>query len=195
MVGEIIVSGTGAPYAAAVDSTNRLETRSVTRSSVVDGTIDGYGYTITSGTVTLTNAAASAILHYQNDMEEDLIITELALSTDDSANGTETFVVFDIYMGATGLGSGSGSPATIINMNAASSKTLTNTSEKGAQGATVTGGTALGPFYLPIKASTVLPLEAVLPQGSGIAFRVTPPASNTSLPCNINIKTHLLTAR
>ena len=108
-----------------------------------------------------------------------------------STGGTTNVCQVSATISPTGLGSGSGNPVLVVNANLGSSKTLeTSSSEIGAEAATITGGSSGPTFQFPDKATSIFESRVTMPPGTGLAFSVTPPASNTSLVCFLGINCH-----
>lgn len=189
----IIQSGTGNGNDAGVDDTNRLLSRSVVEFGSAEAAEDGNGFLITSGLVTLTNAASSAVFWFQNEDPFELIMSRIIFSAGVSTGGTTNMCTLVGSINPSGLGSGSGNSVTAINSNFGSSNPLTLTSsEVGQQGATVTNGTTGPTFYFPDKLTSTFDSQVIIPQGTGIAFSVVPPASNTSISVAVSINVYKL---
>lgn len=188
-----IESGVGNGYKASVDTTNRIATRSIVEGGEIEAAVNGDQYYVTSGSVTLTNAAESAVIWYQNEEEFSLLLDEIIFGAAVSTGGTTNVCALSVTINPTGLTSGSSTEVIDLNANIGSSKTLiTTSSEIGAQGASVSGGTQGPIYYYPDKLTSVFEANAIIPRGTGIAISVTPPASNTSLAVNVSFRVHKL---
>jgi hypothetical protein len=186
-----IESGIGNGRLLAVDDTNRAKVRAVTESTAIEAATEGEQFIITSGSITLTNASASAVLWFQNEQDYDLIMDRIIFSAGVSTGGTTNVCTIASKINPTGLTSGASTEAIDINSNFGSTKTLdTSSSEVGAQGATIDGGNNGPAFYFPDKLTSTFETQVVLQKGTGIAFTVTPPTSNTSLAVSIAINVH-----
>jgi hypothetical protein len=186
-----ITDATGAGFAAKVDSSNRLRTRGVTSTEVNEEATLGNAYLISSGLVTLTSAAESAVLYLRNDEDDDLVLTRFIGSARASTGGSTSHALVTLYSNPTGLTGGSGSDVVPKNLNFGSTNTLLNTSELGQQGASIDGGEAFSAFVIPLEGLSSEGSSIVLPKGASIGISVVPPTGNTSLTVGIGINAHL----
>lgn len=186
-----IESGAGQSYVLEIDKTLRAKTRSVIESGAVEAAVDGHQFIVTSGNVTLTSASASAVFWYQNEEDFSLLMDRIIFSAGVSTGGTTNVCAVNATINPTGLGSGSSTEIIDVNSNFGSSRKLdTSSSEIGAEAATVTGGTAGPGFQFPDKLTSTFGTQIFMPKGTGIAFAVTPPASNTSIVVSVGINVH-----
>lgn len=178
-------------FVASVDNTHRLLTRTVSKDESIDAILRGDGFAIETTVVNLNTATASAILLYQNDENRDLIAVELGLNFSDSTGSATDAVAVDIATGTDlVMIGGSSNPVITGSLIIGTPSTLDNTSEIGAQGASITGGFSTRSYFKSGITSddTVF---AVFPKGSAIAITVTPPAGNSSMDVNIDITVYL----
>lgn len=187
-----IEDGTGAGYLAKVSSENRILADSVTRSEREQEAISGDAYLIGTGFVTLTSANQSALLYFQNDNNFDLVITRFLIGVRASTGGAENHIRGVLIKNPTGMSAGSGSPLLAPNINFGSSNTLTLTSEIGAEGASLTGGSTFAAVVAPVEQLTTEAASTIIPKGSSIGVNIIPPSSNTSLQVSVGINTHRL---
>lgn len=187
-----IQDGSGGGYEMGVDSSNRALTRAITEGEAFEALGKGDHYAVTSGAITLTNTSANAMLYFQNDEDKDILIDRIIVNTDDSTGGTDDQFILTLYKNPDGLTSGAGTDVTQVNTNFGSSNTLNLISEKGAAGATVSGGAAVGTWRIenPTR-HRVINVRLLLPKGSSIAIAYTPPASNTSMVAICAMNVHL----
>ena len=190
MAGGIIKDGTGSGDTAKVDTTNRLNTRTVVSCTIHEAAEAGDAVFVSSGAITLTSANQSAILWYQNDECRDVLVTEVFFSVGSSTGGTGS-VSFAFRKNATGLSSCVGD-ALFTNPNFGSSTEVAATSERGAEAATVTGGCATAAFFIALDGTTTLPATLVIPKGKSISVQVTPPAGNSSVVVAVALRSHLI---
>ena len=116
--------------AAEVNSKNRLETASVSTEVSVDSILSGDGYEISSGTVTLTNAAESGIIYYENREDRNLVVIFATLSLGNPVGATDDFVTFRSTVGNNvSMTGGTGVPADTVNLVVGNQSTLDNDSE------------------------------------------------------------------
>jgi hypothetical protein len=186
-----IQDGTGKGYEAEIDSTNRLKTRAVIEDEWVEALSKGDHYAITSSPITLTAATASAMMWFRNDNDEDLLIDRVILNSADSTGGTVDVLVLQPVVNPTAMASGSGNDVTQVNTNLGSSKELTLTSEKGLEGASLTGGSVAAAWNIENPTNhRVLDVRFLVPKGSSIGFNIIPPASNTSMVVSVSVNAH-----
>jgi hypothetical protein len=186
-----IDDGTGDGFQAKVDYTNRLSTRSITVEEEVEASLLGNSYIISSGDITLTNATKNAVFFYKNKENFELEISKIVFSAGVSTGGTTNLCALYTVFDPSGLSSGSGSEVDFYNYNLGSSNTIDTThSEKGAVGASVTGGDEIPVAYFSDKKTSYINTHYTMPKGTAIAFSVTAPASNTSLSVNVSIEAH-----
>jgi hypothetical protein len=112
------------------------------------------------------------------------------ISTGATTNGTTSTVLGVIVKNPTTMAAGSGNPVLAPNVNFGSSNELTLTSEIGAQGASLTGGSNLAAIYAPVEQLTVAEASTILPKGASIGVTITPPASNTSITVSVGLNVH-----
>jgi hypothetical protein len=188
---EIIRDGTGTGYVAKVDGNNRIHTEAVTIEAQEWHAIRGEGYNITSDTVNLTSANDSAVLYVKSNETLDLLISGLFYQLGASTGGSGEAVI-DVDLNPTaGTIISDATAATSTNRNAGSTKTLVADVYKGGEGKTATGGTLLFSSYASgVSRVALSPVGGVvLPKGTSLAVRITPPASNTSLNVQVALQT------
>lgn len=189
----IISSGGSNSDKWIVDNTGRGKTRSITEGGEIEAANNGDAHIITSGEITLTSANPSAVLWYQNQEGFDLVFDRFIFTSDVSTGGTTNLCKIGLTLEATGLSGGSSSEAIDINTKIGSSTSLNMTqSEIGAEAATVSGGSTGQSFRFKDEDTHVYETRAILPRGVGVAFLVTPPASNTSLIVSLTMNVHRL---
>lgn len=175
-----IKDGTGKGFAVGVTSNNRLLTSTVNESIFANAAETGDAYFVGTPTLTLTNAAESALFFIKNN-EDDKLIFENFFSTANATTGaTQQIYTVNWYKNPTSISTVTAT--TPLNQNFGSSNTLLATTIYGAQGATFTGGTLVASLVLPIAEFNQIPANLVLPKGSSFGVSITPPAGNTSLP-------------
>ncbi len=187
-----IEDGTGLGYTTKVSEGNRLLTDGVTRSEREEEAIKGEAYLIGTGFVTLTSANQSAVLYFQNDNDFSLVVTKFLISVRASTGGTENHIRGVIVKNPTGITSGAATDLLAPNINFGSSNTLTLTSEIGAEGAALTGGSSFAAVVAPVEAITTEGSSTIIPKGSSIGVNIIPPPSNTSLQVSVGINAHRL---
>lgn len=189
----IVEDGKGTGYSAQVDTTQRLRTRSVSEDPSIEATFNGDHYAITSGAIDLTSTSPSAMMYFINNEEFPLLIDRIILNSTDSVGGTVDEFFFALFSNCTGMTNGNGNEATQVNTNFSSNNTLNITSEKGAEGASLTGGTQVAGWRIenPTR-MRIINVRWVFEKGAGIGVRITPPDSNTSMNTTVALNGHLV---
>lgn len=189
----VIKDGKGGGKFAEVDSTNKLATRSITTEEWKEALELGDHYGITSGQVTLTSACTSAVLFFTNNEDQTLIVDRLLINSDDSCGGSVDNLIVGFTKNGTSISCGSGNDPIQVNTNFGSSNTLCITGERGAEGATICGGSNFGALRIenPTRHRGV-DVRFLIPKGSSLGIRITPPAGNTSMVVVFSINVHKL---
>lgn len=173
--------GRGRGFLGSIDSTNRLETHSATVEEERIATVEGDAYQIGSAIVAFTAATESAILYVKNTSTKSMIVDRLRLHLGTATNGTGDWTLGIIRNPTAGTIISTATAATPLNVNHGSSKEPTGVFYRGVQGATFTDGTVSA---FPIKSSgdgiIVFPFGRILPTGSSIGIRLTPPTGTTA---------------
>lgn len=192
----ITLLGGSKRFAAEVDKTFRLLTRTVAENSFVDAAKRGEGFGVLTSDITLTTAGESALLYYQNDEPYNMIVQQVDLSISDSLAGaalnTRNTCTLYLHPGiGVGMTGGTGTPAFVSNAIVGAPAQFENTSEQGQQGAVITGS----PAGIPIRAKSgqtlTFPLLGILPKGAVAAFSFIPPVGNTNIKVSIAINAYL----
>jgi len=169
----IIEDGTGAGYKQKVNANNRAYVNAVTESEEVEGVHRGDAYNINTGEVSLTSTSASGVLYIQNNENEDLVITAVAVgvSSGGTVNDSTRVQIVRNPTGGTLI-----SDATSVDQNQGrnfgSSKTLTINAYKGAEGKTVTGGNNIALLFMQAGSRLFASLNFELTKGDSIAVTV-----------------------
>jgi hypothetical protein len=185
----VIVDGSGKGNRLKVDATNKAQTRSVSQDEQKEATVCGDAYIIGSGVITLTSACQSAMIYLKNNEDRDLVLSNIIVHSGASTCGAENVALVTVQRNPTGLSGGACTTAT--NNNFGSNNTLTADITAGAEAATLTAGTAMGSFYVPIQTWFETEISWGLPKGASVGLLVTPPASNSSLKIGITIESYL----
>lgn len=179
-----ILDGTGQGKSAKVDATNRLYTNSVSKPNIDQAIYDGYGYNLSTGSITLTSANESGVFYLKNTGELPLVVKVIgfALGATTGGSGNGTFRMYKDISAASTLVTGALALSNNVNRNFGNTRTLDGTTYKGVEGATATGGTLAGvstrsDFSQPFRFEDAI---IVLPKGTSIAATYQPPTSNTS---------------
>ena len=137
-----IKDATGSGYGARVDMNNRLQTRAASLGMADQRGLDGYGYTLNTGNITLTDGSESAVAYLKYTGSLRLHVDAVVVGIG-ALSGTVSNVAY-----LTGVRNPTGgtvisgaSPGDMnINRNFGSANSLSADFYKGAQGNTVTGG-------------------------------------------------------
>ncbi len=146
--------------------------------------LGGESYNINTGMITLTSANESAVFYYKNTDTVDHIIPAMVLFAGESGSGVYGEGKWTVERNPTGgtIVDNASAVAMNANNNYGSSKTLTSTVYKGAEGYTLTGAdedhlffgqTAAGRLFVSLTYITLEP-------GSSLGVLYTPPPSNAS---------------
>ena len=191
MSGGVIYSGGIVPYKMEVDENGRAHVDATTLTKADAETIEGNGYNINTGDITLTNATKITALYFKNTGTKDIVVTAFIYLTGNSTDGTagSDFLYTAIANPTAGAIITNANDVDInINRNLGSPKTLTCLAYKGAQGETaVSGGTELFGTRLASSGRQAIPFLVDIPTGKSIAVDFTPKTSNTSVTFQIAI--------
>ena len=175
-----IQDGTGSKRKVAVNSKNKLETVAIISSEEIDVTRSGETYTVSSGTVSFTGSAETAMLYLKNNDDRDMTI-DRAVVFIGSASGSLPHEDWTLKIirnpPATGTIITNAVASGVSNGNHGSNNLPDATYYKGVQGDTL-GGNAAG---FPIQQQSnryIFPIQKILPKGTSIGLKLTPPASN-----------------
>lgn len=188
----MFITGTNAGgYGNYVDESGRQLSRSVSSTEVEEASLIGDSYNINTGRITGI-AGDSALLYFKNNETRDFIIDLFAVGIGDGLTITDMQDIF-IVRSPTGF-----STSTAVdmngNLNVGSNRTLDATVYKGANGATLTGGTNLGVFFHQENSRlAVSNLKLIVPNGGSLGIKVELNASGGSCEMYAAISGHLRT--
>ena len=192
---ETIIDGTGRGFLAKVDNTNKLQTRSSNVTSLEEASINGDAYSVSTGQITLTSDSSSAVYFFKNQEDVDVVLTRSIYGAGTSTGGANQVYTIQSHINATGIGSGTGNDMNQQNLRFGSGRVMTlSDSEIGAEGATITGGTALPTFQLATGVSSFITTFIVIPKDVTLSVTVEPPSGNTSMTIEVILNLHLLRA-
>jgi hypothetical protein len=175
-----LIDGTGKSHRAKVNDRNQLLTRSVSQTRESFSTEDGNAYQVTCGKVTLTGDGSSALLYLKNNAEEDLVLDRVVLIMG-STDGTGDALFQTLRNPTAGTLISNEIVAGKSNSNHGSNNVIDADVYKGVEGDTLTDGTGV-PLPIQQQANrSLLPLNRILPKGSSIGWKFTPPSGNTSM--------------
>jgi hypothetical protein len=139
----ILEDGAGGSHKAEVDSKNRLSTKSVSKSSSEQAIIEGRGFNVSTGLITLTSDSESGVGYFKYNGDGLLIIKEILVILGDSTGGSGVGRVEIIRNPSGGtVIDNAVDVSTAANRNFASAVLLNGDAYKGAEGNTLTGGTS-----------------------------------------------------
>lgn len=155
---------------AAVDKSKRLHTHTISITEAVEAVENGDAYNINTGNIGLTSQSESAIFYLKNNEIRDLEIDSLAIGIDN--NGTRVNdALITIVRNPTSV-----SFATPVDMNEnrnfGSSNTLDINTFKGAEAATIAGGSDLAQFYADGPRLFIENINFTLTKGSSLAIKI-----------------------
>lgn len=189
-----LLDGTGSGKKAKIDSSNKLQVRSVIEPEFTEAAANGEAFFLGTPLVNLTNAAESAIFFCENNEDKDLIFENFFFVAEATTGGSPDMFRVSWYKNPTSISSPTAT--TPLNQNFGSSKELDVTLQYGAQGSTVTGGTNVALLSFPIgQFNNLQPARLVLKKGNSFALTVTPPTGNTSMDVQFGARTFLFTER
>ena len=188
---DFIKDGTGTGNTVKVDAKNRLHTFSTVETGGTEAAIEGDLYNINTETISLTSANASALVYMKNTDTVPWIYNRVFYNAGPSTGGSGDFLAEVVANPSAGTLISSGTALTPHNLNFGSSKELTATTLKGAEGSTVTDGTVRVSTIIPTAGTRVLIAfdSIILEPGSSIAVRITPQSGNTAMniQCGFNL--------
>lgn len=177
--------GTGKDYVAKVTNENKLATKAVTESELHHAIDLGNGWNMESGYLTLTSANASGVLYLKNTSTKIMHVDLYVILTKASTGGAGGEVLVEVLRNPTGgTVISDASDANPVNMNFSSSKTPSGVYYKGGEGKTFTGHDNAFVSKTTDDTRLLLGVLTVLPQGSALGVRLTPPTGNTSMEVN-----------
>lgn len=186
--------GTGTGKVAKVDSFNRLATSAITETQADHHAETGDRYNINTGDIALTTAGETSVLYLKNNEDKDLVINAFIYNIGNSVDAccaaiTGQDILVDIYRNPTVGTVVCCTPTDVqmnLNMNFSSSKTLVVDAYKGAEGETLTDGViAIASRFNGVGRKVVSLGAVILPKGSSIGVKVTPPTGNASMTVQV----------
>lgn len=178
-----IQDGTGSGKSAKVNSGQRLYTRGVDSSEGQQANFDGNAYNINTGLITLTNDTETPVMYVKNNEDHTLFIEAIAVGIQPSTGGgTDACYIKVIRNPKTGtIISGATDVDINSNRNYASSNTLLVDAYKGATGNTMTDGDDHLLILQNDGGRAFATINEVIPKGTSIGIKITPPSGNTSM--------------
>ena len=167
---------------ARVNNKNQIEAFAVSVAQVVNSSVNGDAFFITTGIVNLSTDGESWILNIKNNESIDWVINSLTVDFGASDGVGDIQAAFS--SGATGgtlIDSGVTIPAS--NLNLGSAKELDSDIKLGAEGSTVSGGPGSADVLIPETSKTVpfISSPIIVGPGTSLAVGITPAAGNSSM--------------
>ena len=166
-------SSTG--YIAEVNSSKRLQTRSVTVSEQQQRSIDGYGFNLNTGTIALTSANESAVMYVKYTGTKTLHIQSVAVGVGKLGVSTDPVLV-KMYRNPTDgtIVTNAVEGSQFENKNFGTATQLTSDFYKGVEGDTLTGGNLIAQFYANQSNRLFADIDFILPPQTSIGISLTP---------------------
>ena len=177
MAEQIENGGSGPKIGTHVDLNEQLHTKSVSESLVQQATRLGNSYNINTGTIGLTSTTASGVFYFKNN--------------ESPVNGESSFTLDTLIIGIDNQGTQAGACVITIVKNPTSVSFSTDVdmlenrnfgstnvfstdtvAYKGAEAATITGGTDFGIIYQNAGTRASYPVDIEIPRGSSIALKI-----------------------
>jgi len=186
-VSEIIEDGTGDGYKLQINQFNRAATQAVTSTALSKIGLDGGGWTVSTGSITLTSANESTLAYVKNTGTDSLILRDLVVRSDKSNESTGTLntkQTYTVKIKAVIVAEDLSTAITPISLRSSKEKSLSLTIEKGVEGSSSTAGATIATYL--VQCGTSLEVASgegyfFLEPNASIAITVTPPSGNTSL--------------
>lgn len=177
---------------AKVNTDRRQVTESVSTGSGVVSLLNGKSFALPSGLFTIVNTNEHALLYFAHSEDgEQLLGRRMILWSGKSTGGAEQSVELKFYVQSTGISGGSS--FTPLSQSVGSPKQLSGDFQRGAPGATLTGGTVVTTHIVPIGAQPyILDFDALYGKDVSLGVTIVPPAGNTSLKISYIINTELI---
>ena len=189
-----IIDSTGTSFGAKVDKNNRLHTRAVTETADSQSTINGDGFNISTGLITLSTAGTdNALLYIKNNETPDLRISGIIVGVGTGTYAGQVIVKTKRNPSAGAIVTSNNTVDIIAARNHGSATVLTDSVIlKGADTDTFTDGTASGIFFVSNTADRKsIPINLVLPKGSSLGVTVDPNLSSGSASFYVAVVAHL----
>ena len=177
-----IEDGTGTGRKTKVDIFNRLMTRASCSDAFDFAVTRGRGFLAFSGIVNLTSDTESGILYLKNNGDNSIKIEKSILQIG-ASDGTGDVNTVSYINPTGGTLITAETAASVANLNLSSARDFDGDTYKGAEGATITGGSS-APDIFTSPGRYELKAFFIVQKGASIAISVTPPTGNTSMDVN-----------
>ncbi len=188
---ETIKDGTGTGNQAKVDVTNRLLTRAITVTDAQNSADNGDAYNINTGKISISGAAASAIIYFKNNEDRNIHLESIAMGVSDGTVAD----IGELVMVRNPTGGDIISDKTAVAMNAnrnfASNKSLTADVFNGKDGGTLTGGDDFALFFQGDNGRLFADVDTTIPKGASVGFTYDPNLASGTVNVYIALIVHL----
>lgn len=179
-----IQDGAGFEYLAKVDSKNRLWSDSISRSQLEFAILDGRGFNVSTGGITLTTDGESAVGYFKYTGKKAIVIKEILVILGASTGGSGVGTITLLKNPTTGtIITNAVNVSAVGNRDFSSSTLLLADAYKGAEGDTFTNGDNFAITSRDASFSGIVAFDAapiVLRKGNSIGVKFQPAAGNTS---------------
>lgn len=176
----ILVDGTGKGYEAKVDQSNRLWTKSISITEQGQYSLDGYGYNLNTGEISITADTESALAYLKYNGATKIHVDALAVGVGKAASSTDS-VKITMIRNPTG--------GTIVdnavvgdqnqNRNFGSTRVLLANWYKGVLGDTLTGGAEIATFYQGHGGRLYAGIDFILESSNTLGLKIQPNSTAT----------------
>lgn len=192
----IITGGTGQNYSAGVSSDNRLLVQADSHDAILTAAVSGRAFRFCTGLIALTSALPSAVMFLKNLEPQDLVISELVVRMNQSTGGANGVGLWEVLRNpSAGTIVNAAVPlATRLNTNFGNTAGFLADAFKGAEAATFTDGAVyatVNGLTVPQRIFLIETSGIILPRGTAIGVRYTPPVGNTSITITCEIGAYL----
>lgn len=181
MSGESTIKDGRGGETARVGKNNRLFTDTISKDAVIDSSLNGNTFFMTTGSVNLTSDSESWLLFLKNNDTFQWVVESLEAAFGATDGVGDSFVQFNV--GATeGTLISEGVDLPAINLNIGSPKQLPSTVKLGGEGKTLTNGVNTPKTLIPegSKVRTFTAGPVIIPPGVSFSIAYTPPSGNTN---------------
>jgi len=177
----VIKDGTGNGKFAKVDSQNRIHTKSVTISEQTSRSLEGGGYNINTGLISLTSGNESAVMYMKYTGVTDFHVSAIAVGVGKLGGTISDPALIKMYRNpTTGTIVDNAVTAGLLNENRnfGSAAALSATIYKGVEGDTFTDGDEIAMFYQNGNGRLFASIDFILTPQTTIGLSITPNATS-----------------
>src|SRR6266566_57273 len=181
-----IVDGTGGGYSAGVSSDHRILVQADSHDAILTAAVDGRAFRFGTGLITLTTTNPSALLYIKNLEAQNLVVSELVVRMNQSTGGANGIGLWEVLRNPSAgtIVSGAIPLATKLNTNFGNTSGFLADSFKGAEGSSFIDGSVyatVNGITVPQRVFLIETSGIILPRGTAIGVKYTPPVGNTSI--------------